>query len=129
MTDVGAIANQFEDLIIRGQIGFHPSNVGHLDMFSQLVIQTFLTDHQIGWTLGDRYIGKAICIKVEDSYLQFLDIYPEQMKFQWCTDNHTKGVFPDEAVRYLLKKTFPNMEIEILPNGTIKVGGLTILPK
>jgi hypothetical protein len=119
--DVGDIANKFEDLVVSEQIQWLPPDVSSLDVFSRLVIETFLDTHKLAWRLGNKKIGQAIVLKVEDNYLQYLDVFPEQMKFMWCTNMHRTGVHPDAAMKYLIEREFPGMKIDVLSDGSVKI--------
>jgi hypothetical protein len=119
--DIGEIANRFEDLITAGKIQFIPAHPQTLDVFSQYVIEAFLTEQKLKWRLGSVKIEKAVCLKIDDPFLQYLDIYPEQQRYQWCTDNHRKGVMPDKAMTYLIERFLPGTKISIKPDGTLAI--------
>jgi hypothetical protein len=119
--DIATIANNFEDLIVSDRIRFRPVIPGELDEFTYYVVSAFLVTNKLNFLIGDKKIERATCFKIEDPYLQFLDVYPEQMKFMWCTNMHREGVMPDDALKYLIERAFPGMKIEISPDGSVQI--------
>lgn len=119
--DVGEIANKFEDLIVSNSMRFRPIIPGEFCEFTQFTVGQFLETHKFKFLIGNTKIEKASVFKIEDSYLQYLDVFPEQMKFMWCTNLHRTGIKPDEALLYLMNRTFPGMKVEIMPDGSIKI--------
>jgi hypothetical protein len=99
------ISDQFEELIDKKQIQFN--EVKLTDPWVRSIVKTFLEPANISWKLGDKTIGNACCIKIDDEFLQYVDILPDTEEFVWCTDDHHRGVHPDVASAYLMTKTVP----------------------
>jgi len=121
------IANTYQDLVEQGLIIFEDGNLLDLDEWTQLVVQEFLITHKLGWKIGNKQIEGSWIFKTEDKYLQYLDVFPSEQKFMWATENHSKGVIPDEALYYLLKRDNP--DFVSMEDGRIKIGNLVILPE
>jgi hypothetical protein len=103
---VNDIADKFDHLIEDGKIEFKPSKIKNLpNEWARLIVAEMIESHGLGWKLGNVTIRGSICIKLDDEYLQYIDIFPNEI-LMWCTDNHHKGVHPDEALAYLLNKDF-----------------------
>lgn len=129
MSDIGDIACKFEDLIQNSEIEFNEVPIEAVqDVFVKLVITSFLVEHKLLWKFGNKKVGNAVCVKIEDKLLQFLDIYPDTQQFQWCTDNHRIGVQPDQALVHLMKMDYPNLDIKARADGSIEVGGVVVYP-
>jgi hypothetical protein len=125
--EISEIANAYQDLIEQNQISFEEGDLLDLDEWTQLVVQEFLITHKFKWLVGNKQIEDSWIFKTDNQYLQFLDIFPKERKFMWATDSHSKGVTPDEALFYLLKRDHP--DLVSLDNGHIKIGNLIILPE
>ena len=127
--DIGEIANHFEDLVVSRRMRFKVVPAGQLDQFTQLVIEAFLTEQGLEWQLGNKMIAQAVCLKIKDPYLQYLDVYPEQQRYQWCTDEHQKGVMPHDAMKYLIERFMPGVKIKPNADGSISINDLRLKVK
>lgn len=125
--EISEIANGFQDLVEQDLIIWERGDLLDLDEWTQLVVQEFLITHKLGWKIGNKRIEDAWVFKTEDKYLQYLDVFPNEQKFMWATENHSKGVTPDEALCYLLKRDNP--DFVSMEDGCIKIGNLVILPE
>ncbi len=119
MDDVATIANHFEDFISNGRMKFKSVETDKLSPFVQLVVEGFLTEHKLEWELGNIMIGHAVCFKVNDPYLHFLDVYPIQQKYQWAGEDHKVGIMPDDAMVYMIERALPGTKIEIKADGSV----------
>lgn len=125
--EISEIANSYQDLIEQGQIIFEEGDLLDLDEWTQLVVQEFLITHKFKWLIGNKQIENSWVFKTDDQYLEYLDVFPNEQKFMWATANHSKGIMPDDALFYLLKRENP--DIVSMENGFIKIGNLVILPE
>lgn len=98
------ISDLFEALIAKGAMEFHKVELEDLpDAWSRNIVSSFLVSNNLEWSLGDVKLDGAVCVKVEDDFLQYIDIFPSKL-FSWATNNHHDGVHPDEALIYMLNK-------------------------
>ena len=96
------IGNQFEELVNDNMIVFKEASLSELPSdWARLLVNTFLERFNVKWWLGDVKVDGAICIKVDDPFLQYLDIHSSDF-FSWSTNDHHDGVHPDTAMVYLL---------------------------
>jgi len=99
------ISNTFEELIEKGKIKFKKVKLIDLpNEWAKTVVHSLLEQSKLKWALGNKQIDGSICIKVEDEYLQYIDIYYPSQMFMWCTKEHHEGVHPDIALSYMLNK-------------------------
>jgi hypothetical protein len=92
------ISEEFERLVQLGQIRFEEAPLESLDDWTKTCVQFMLIPYGLTWKVGFPRVGVGVCLKVNDSLLQFLDVYPETQQFMWCTDGHRSGVHPDHAL-------------------------------
>lgn len=107
-------SNQFEQLIAEGKIEFHDATTDALTDWGYAIVGSFLTRHNIGWKLGNVKVGEAYCLKIDDPYLQYLDILEDTEQFMWCTDDHHDSVHPDDASAYLIHKSTPGVTVDCI---------------
>ena len=109
-------AEAFESLINSNPpMGFAQVPEPELPGYVRLLVRVMLNSHGIRFSVGDTTVGDFYCLKLDDPYLQYLDIGPSS--FMWCTEGHRDAVHPDEALVYLFKK-YNNMDIKIMPDRT-----------
>lgn len=101
--NISEISEEFERLIQLDQIRFEEAPLESLDGWVKFCVQCMLTPYGLTWKVGTSRVGGGVCLKVDDSFLQFLDVYPETQQFMWCTDGHRSGVHPDRALVRCLK--------------------------
>ena len=96
----------FTQLIAANKINFRPATAEDLDPWGKAVVLMFLMQHRMNFQIGDVKVGNDYCLKVDDPYLQYLDIYPDSMEFEWFTGGHQVDLTPHEVSLYLIKKEF-----------------------
>lgn len=101
---VGTAGNQFEELIAAGKIKFKPATPDDLEPWGKSLVLAFLARPQIQFKLGDQKVGNSYCLKLQDKFLQYLDIHPDTKQFLWCIDNHHDSIKPDHAGIYLAER-------------------------
>lgn len=114
------IGEQFEELIAGGKIKFAPADASALTPWGRVVVNLYLGKAGIGWQLGDTKVGRSYCLKVDDHYLQYLDILEETQEFLWCTDDHHNSIHPDAASAYLIMKTLPGVRVTSRVDGDVR---------
>ena len=96
------IGDEFEALIATKGIKFRKAEVNDLpNEWAKKLVRSFLIKNKLMWKLGDVKLQGAVCIKVWDPFLQYLDIFPSKL-FMWCTKDHHEGVHPDDALLHML---------------------------
>lgn len=103
-------SEEFGKLIADGKINFLDADISELPEYGQELVAGFLADAGIKWKLGDVRVGNAICLKLSDDYLQYLDIYLDSGEFLWSTDDHRHFVHSDAASIYLISKKMPDVD-------------------
>lgn len=115
MPDENTLGDQFEALIAAGQMTFRPARLEELDDWGRALVTTFLPPEAgISWKLGTPRIGNAYCLRLNDRFLHYLDVYPDTEQFQWCGAGHHEGIHPDEALAYLMARAYPDLHIQVL---------------
>lgn len=104
-------SDQFEKLIAEGGIKFAPAPLSDLTNWGKSLVIAFLDRAGITWELGDVRIGGAYCLKLNDPFLQYLDVLEDTGQFMWCIDDHHDSIHPDEASAYIMVKSFPDFQI------------------
>ena len=72
--------------------------------WAKYLVKAYIISNGIDWEVGDITIDNAICIKIHDEYLQYLDIFNNTRQFMFCIDNHTDSIHPDDVSIYILQK-------------------------
>ena len=130
--ELAEIANKFQDLIEDGTMTFRTytdEELAEINPWVLYVVKCFLTEHRFKFEVGSEIIDSSYCFRVYDEYLQYLDVFPQFQRYQWATDEHSKGVMPEEAMHHLIKREYPNMNIDALPDGSLKIGNIIIQAK
>lgn len=108
-------SNRYEELIATGKMSFRPlTDDDYIGLGAKMliIIDAFLVQHGIKFQVGDHRIGNSMCLKLDDDYLQYLDIY--QQGFMWSTDNHHEGVHPSVASAYLISMEAPHITVRVI---------------
>jgi hypothetical protein len=113
------ISNEFERLIESGQMQWRKAKISELSEWGQGLVEEFLYRHNIKWELGSEQIENAVCLKLDDPKIKYLDIFSNTKQFMWCTEGHHNSIHPDEVLIYLFRKNYPQNSYELGQNGTI----------
>ena len=105
----------FETLVVNHEMEWEPGDISKLSPFAAEIVESYLED--IKWEIGSLQLAGHVCLKLNDPYLQYLDIGPEN--FIWFTDGHTQSIHPDEVSIYLVKKGNPGINVRVLPDRTL----------
>ena len=105
------ISDIFTELIKRKQMTFNSADLSVLPPFAAALVTTFLS--QIDWALGSKTVDGSICLKLNDPYLQYLDIHPDAELFMWITDERNQSVHPDDAGAYILSLKNPQATFRV----------------
>jgi hypothetical protein len=130
--ELAEIANKFQDLIEDGTMTFRTytdEELGEINPWVLYVAKCFLIEHRFKFEVGSEVIDGCYCFRVEDEYLQYLDVFPQFQKYQWATDEHSKGIPPEAAMHHLIKREYPDMNINAQPDGSLKIGNIIIQHK
>ena len=110
--NIEEISDKFEALVTSHEMTWHAAGLEELpEGWIRAVAERFLSSENFSWLVGNIRIDGAVCIKLDNPFLQYLDIYPGSREsegltgqFMWCTNNHHNSVRPDEALVYMMKR-------------------------
>lgn len=101
------VMGKFEKLVSTGKMEWQPCDTSKLDQFGQSILKFWrdagIKEFQIGKTI----IKKCYVIKIDDPFVQYIDIDPTNQFYNCCYDNHRENRHPDTVLIYLLSKQNP----------------------
>ena len=125
--DTAQIGDEFERLVSSGEMVWRRARPEELPPFARLTVHHMLDPYGVGWELGTTSVGTAVCLRLSDPRLRYLDVYPETEQFMWCLEGHRESVHPDEALIHLVRRANPGIAVELGRNGSILVDNKVVL--
>ncbi len=113
------ISNEFEKAISSGEMKWSHVSDDNPPEWGKIIVRQFLDNAGIEWELGSVRIGEAICLKLSDPKLCYIDIHPDTNEFLWCLEGHHESVHPDIALVHLLRRQFPDRAFELGQSGSV----------
>lgn len=109
-----SISDIFEKMIDSNEMSWEKPNLNFIEPFGRMLLKVFVEQAKINWQIAKQKIGSAYVIKLDDEFLQYLDVFPDSQEYMWCIDNHHDSVHPDVASEYLIRKSFPGIETDLV---------------
>lgn len=105
------IGDEFERLVSGGLMEWRTADASELPPFARAAAESMLDAWGVAWELGSVTVGGAVCLRLDDERVRYLDVYPETGQFLWCLEGHHESVHPDEVLVRFARRRHPGVEL------------------
>lgn len=109
------VCNLFEDMVMQGQMTFSDRDTSGEESFTRDMI-TLMRHWGLTCEIGSQKVGRSVLLRTDNSYIQYIDIYPETGIYLMCGKDHQESIPEQEGLMYLMiqKRGMSQIDAEAL---------------